>query len=154
MAQFPQVENTTESLKIQPEVFNYLLYCTKLLELRGFVHHRLAKGMGMVFPFFPFPFPCLLEGASHSTRPGFVFHLWVKPLQKKITPKNKLLSKTHYYRSYLILLYFPCGKHLLWPYNSFHQDVFSCWFGKRLWNGSAWMDSHDEVAQSSLAAYN
>lgn len=82
MTQFPQVKNTTESLKIQIEVFNYHLYCTELLELRDFVH-RLAKGMGMVVPLFPSPFLCLLKAASQSTRPRFIFHLWVKSSWKK-----------------------------------------------------------------------
>lgn len=92
MAQFPQIKNFTESLKIQPKVFNYHLYCSKLLELRGFVY-RMAKGMGMVFPFFPSPFLCLLKSASQSTRPGFIFHLWVKPPWKKISRRISFCPK-------------------------------------------------------------
>lgn len=53
LAEFPQVEYVTGSLKMHPQVFNYLFCCTRLLKLRGFVHHGMVKGMWMVFPFFP-----------------------------------------------------------------------------------------------------
>lgn len=54
LAKFPQVEHVTRSLKIYPQLFNYLFSWTRVLELRVFVYYGVVKIMWMVFlVFFP-----------------------------------------------------------------------------------------------------
>lgn len=86
LAKFPQVECVTGSLKIHPQVFNYLFCCTRLLKLRGSVRHEMVKGMWMLFCFFPSPsFSFLLWTSQQELKIWACFHLWIKPPQQKIT---------------------------------------------------------------------